>query len=123
MISTIISGLAAFCGSAYGVYKSSKTKKEVSQKEVKAQFKLASIDKKLVKRQKAYSFCSDMLFAIHGNRFSDIVAKADNWWFKNCLYLEPKSKEAFKSAINNVALLNNTEKDELEKISKQIREA
>lgn len=86
VLTAIISGVAALFGSFYGVRQSSKTKKEVTQKEVKAQFKLASIDKKLVKRQEAYSLCSDMLFDIHEKHFSGIIVKADKWWYKNCLY-------------------------------------
>ena len=67
--------------------------------------KMAALDKRLEAHQQAYTLWLQLRRSVHNkdNNF-DMVIKCQNWWEKNCLYLDMESRKAFMSSIHAVAL-------------------
>jgi len=121
IIAALVSGGLAFIGSYFGVKRRIETKKKLSRKDRRMQYKLAAVKKRLEKHQEAYTLYSKLFFNIHDkNKINNIVEKAENWWFENCLYLDDKSRNEFKKAINQTLDFNS--EAETDKTNKKIFE-
>ena len=59
------------------------------------QLKLAAIDKRLQVHQEAFTLWREILGAVYTDEINNVVVRCQSWWEKNCLYLEPKVREAF----------------------------
>ncbi len=69
----------------------------------KHQLKLAAIDKRLEAHQIAFSLWRELISKVHSDEIHDTVIKCQTWWAENCLYLEPKAREAFSTAYHSAA--------------------
>jgi hypothetical protein len=89
LISAIIGGLIATSSQAW-----------VSAQDRQNQLRLAALDKRLQAHQEAYSRWRKLLFnAANENTIGDIVIESQTWWEENCLYLDPKTRKLFYSAV------------------------
>jgi len=69
------------------------------------QLKMAALDKRLEAHQAAYKLWLQLRRSLHKrDKNTDMVIKCQNWWEKNCLYLDTESREAFISAVHAVAI-------------------
>ena len=67
--------------------------------------KMAALDKRLEAHQQAYTLWLQLRRSVHNkNKNIDMVIKCQNWWEKNCLYLDMESRKTFMSSIHAVAL-------------------
>ena len=66
----------------------------------KNQLKLAAIDKRLEVHQEGFSLWHELLSKAHRADVGDCVMRCQVWWVSNCLYLEPKAREAFSVAYH-----------------------
>lgn len=64
------------------------------------QLKLAAIDKRLQAHQEAFALWREILGAVYSDEIGKVVIKCQDWWEKNCLYLEPNVREAFVKAYS-----------------------
>lgn len=62
------------------------------------QLRAAAIEKRLEAHQKAYSNWRRLIGSVHGENIADIVMDCQSWWDGNCLYLDAKSREAFRES-------------------------
>jgi len=66
----------------------------------KDQFRLAALDKRLEKHQEAFTLWHELFSLVHNKEErTDKVLECQDWWFKNCLYLDPKARSAFRDAF------------------------
>lgn len=67
--------------------------------------RLAAIEKRLAAHQEAYALWSRLLSALHNEtRLQEAAEKCQAWWEKNCLYLDPKSRRAFRDGTVDAVL-------------------
>ncbi len=63
-------------------------------------FRLAALDKRLEKHQEAFMLWHEMFLLVHNKEErTNKVLECQDWWFKNCLYLDPKARTAFRNAM------------------------
>lgn len=76
----------------------------------KNQLRMAALDKRLQAHQEAFSLWRELFSSVHGSEVGEVVAKCQDWWTNNCLYLEPEARDAFNlaffSAHHHASLLN-----------------
>jgi len=79
-----------------------KTQYAVLLEELRAknQLRLAAIDRRLQAHQEAFTLWRELFGFTHTNEIGKAVLKCQDWWEKNCLYLEPKVREAFLDAYS-----------------------
>ena len=66
----------------------------------KDRFRLAALDKRLEKHQEAFTLWRQLFSLVHNEKGrTDKVLECQDWWFKNCLYLDPKARTAFRDAF------------------------
>lgn len=66
----------------------------------KHQLRLAAIDRRLEAHQEAFTLWRELLARTHTEEAGKAVMKCQDWWDKNCLYLEPNVREAFSVAYS-----------------------
>jgi len=85
----------------------------------KHQLRLAAIDRRLEAHQEAFTLWRELLAHTHTEEVGKVVIKCQDWWEKNCLYLEPNVREAFSDAYSAAhthnALLQGRSNDKLVK--------
>ena len=62
------------------------------------ELKVAALDRRLEAHQQAFTLWRELLKHVHNDDCTDYVLKCQDWWDKNCLYLDSKSREAFRVA-------------------------
>jgi len=68
----------------------------LEQHKTRHQLRLAALDRRLQVHQEAYTLWRKLLANVHKEQeIGSVVMECQDWWDKNCLYLEPKSREAF----------------------------
>ncbi len=67
--------------------------------EQKNKFKLAALDKRMDKHQEVYSLWIEFYHNFHSPQATEVAERCEEWWFKNCLYLEEKPRASFKKAL------------------------
>lgn len=93
-MSALLGFLGAVLGAGIGAYFTWRS----SERHAKDQFRLAALEKRLEVHQEAYVLWDELFSHLHDKNISDIVLKCQEWWVSHCLYLEPKSREAFYRA-------------------------
>ena len=68
------------------------------------QMRLAVLEERFRAHQQAYTLCRELFHAVHTERITDAVIKAQDWWEQNCLYLDADAREAFWSGIHAAGL-------------------
>lgn len=68
------------------------------------QLRLAAIDKRLQAHQEAFELWREMMTVAHqeADLTGPTVMKCQAWWNRNCLYLEPKARDAFSLAYSSI---------------------
>jgi len=79
-----------------------KKDRNVREGERKDKFRLAALDRRLDIHQQAYYRWSKMIHMRFRDDSNDYLLDCQDWYYKNCLYLESKSKLEFIICINNV---------------------
>lgn len=62
--------------------------------------RLAAIDRRLAVHQEAFLHWRELLAGTHTETVGTVVLKCQEWWEKNCLYLEPDVRDAFVRAYS-----------------------
>ena len=65
------------------------------------QLRTASLDLRLRAHQEAFTQWRELLGASSPEAAGKAVVACQSWWEKNCLYLEPKVRQAFVEAYSN----------------------
>lgn len=72
------------------------------------QLRLAALDKRLEAHQEAYYLWRELIHTAHDrSKIFEVVLKCQEWWEKNCLFLDATVREAFNKAY----VAANTHKD------------
>jgi hypothetical protein len=86
------------------------------QEELKArhQLRVAAIDRRLQAHQEAFTLWREVMSNVHSERIGPTVLKCQDWWERNCLYLEPEVRESFVKSYSaahghHVYLLNRSD--------------
>lgn len=72
----------------------------VEEGKAKHQLRMAALDRRLQAHQEAFSLWRELLGATHTEEVGKVVLKCQEWWENNCLYLEPKVRDAFVNAYS-----------------------
>ncbi len=82
---------------------------ELERHKTENQLRLAAVDRRMQAHQEAYTLWWELMGNVHRDGNSSTVIKCQEWWSRNCLYLEARPREAFsrayKSASNHGHLL------------------
>lgn len=66
-------------------------------------FRLASVEKRLEVHQQAFALWQKLVSVVHRqDERGRVVTECQEWWYNNCLYLEPKVREAFRACYMGV---------------------
>lgn len=65
---------------------------------VQNQLRMAAVDRRLQAHQEAFGKLRELVKYGQHPKIATKVADCEEWWEKNCLYLEPKAREAFNNA-------------------------
>ena len=89
-----------FIGVIIGSAISSITSIVISKENRKGQLAVASLEKRLEAHQTAYSIWRKLISSVHDEeKLNEILMTAQDWWEKDCLYLDPESRGAFRASI------------------------
>jgi hypothetical protein len=72
----------------------------VEELKVRHQLRLAALDRRLQVHQEAFTLWRELMAATHTDTVGSVVVKCQEWWEKNCVYLEPPVRESFVSAYS-----------------------
>jgi hypothetical protein len=64
------------------------------------QLRMAALERRLQAHQEAFALWREVLGATHTDEIGNAVLKCQDWWENNCLYLDPKVRDAFVSAYS-----------------------
>ena len=89
----------------------------IAKRERADKFRLVALEKRLAIHQEAYALLLELLNALSEsvNRLN-VVNNAEKWWWKNCLYLDQKSRGAFRESYALVENYENYVNDGKEKM-------
>ena len=59
------------------------------------QMRTAALDRRLEAHQEAFALWRELVATVYSPEIGAIVLKCQDWWDKNCLYLEPDVRQAF----------------------------
>lgn len=77
----------------------------LEQAKLKYQLSMVALDKRLEVHQQAYTLWHALLHAVHDvNRMHEVVIECQEWWISHCLYLDEKSRKAFKAALTAASI-------------------
>jgi hypothetical protein len=62
------------------------------------QLRMAAIDRRLEAHQQAFTLLRELIANTHSEDVGKAILKCQDWWEKNCLYLEPQARHAFLDA-------------------------
>jgi hypothetical protein len=71
-----------------------------AEREIIAQFRLAALEKRLAVHQEAFKIWNELRWSLDkGGKLGEVIFKGHEWWTENCLYLDPKSRQSFRSSL------------------------
>jgi hypothetical protein len=73
----------------------------IEQLKARHQLRMAALDRRLQAHQEAFELWRELFGATNTDGIGKVVMKCQSWWEKNCLYLEPKVREAFVAAYSS----------------------
>ena len=65
------------------------------------QLRIAAIDKRLAVHQEAFTLWRNLFKSMHTPSVHSVVMECQDWWEKNCLYLEPAVSDDFSRAYSD----------------------
>ena len=80
--------------------------------------RLAAVEKRLAVHQEAYSLWWRLLKNLHERvALHESVVACQEWWYQNCLYLDPASRQAFAVGCGDATIFNDIrEPDEKKRV-------
>jgi len=72
----------------------------VEESKARHQLRMAALDRRLQAHQEAFALWREILGGTHSEAIGKVVLKCQDWWERNCLYLEPDVREAFVAAYS-----------------------
>jgi hypothetical protein len=82
-----------------GVFFGALTTLLISSLDRQNQLRLAAIDRRLATHQEAYTLWRRLIANVHDQEtIGAVVPECEDWWNKNCLFLDPEAREAFRRA-------------------------
>jgi hypothetical protein len=75
----------------------------IEEAKAKHQLRMAALDRRLQAHQEAFTLWRDLLAVIYKPEVGDVVLKCQKWWEANCLYLEPRVRDAFVVAYSSAS--------------------
>jgi hypothetical protein len=72
----------------------------IEDNKAKHQLRIAALDRRLQAHQEAFALWRELLGVTYKEEIHKVVPKCQEWWEKNCLYLEPKVRDAFVVAYS-----------------------
>lgn len=100
MADLVIGALLAVIGALVG----SLVTIQVARANRKETLRLAAVERRLAAHQEAYALWCRLLGNLHRGCVHDIAVECQTWWEKNCLYLDPQSRSAFREGLVDAAL-------------------
>ena len=98
-VSTAVTAAAGFMGAIAGAAIVGLINWKTTHLRLRQDLRLAAIDKRLVAHQQAFALWHKLFFAIHDkDHIGEIALECQTWWISNCLYLTPKSRNAFRTS-------------------------
>lgn len=76
-----------------------KAQVEIARAERGSAFALAGLDKRLEVHQKAYRLWTELYWQWHDTGVQDIALRCQEFWYDNCMYLDPASRDSFKRIL------------------------
>lgn len=76
-----------------------KTQVEIARAERRSAFALAALEKRLEIHQEAYRHWTDLYWNWHKDAARDIAHRCQEFWYANCMYLDPASRDSFKRIL------------------------
>jgi hypothetical protein len=88
------------------------------------QMRLAAVDRRLDSYQQAFYLWRKLLANVHNtDQIGDVVVECQDWWDRNCLYLDPDARKAFNvaymAAANHGLLLVEGRDEESAKLAQE----
>ena len=72
----------------------------ISHRERTDRFRLVALEKRMEVHQDAFQIWRKLIFSLNKPKERDeIVLRGQDWWNKNCLYLDAKSRDSFHSSL------------------------
>src|SRR5512141_2280022 len=72
----------------------------VEELKARHQLRLAALDRRLLAHQEAFTLWRDLMAVMHTDEVGQSVIKCQEWWERNCVYLEPTVREGFVSSYS-----------------------
>lgn len=72
----------------------------IEETKAKHQLRMAALDRRLQVHQEAFTLWREIPGGVHTEEIGKVVLKCQEWWEKNCLYLEPEVRDAFVAAYS-----------------------
>lgn len=72
----------------------------LEQAKQKHELRVAALDRRLEAHQQAFTRWRRLLHKVHDKEIGKIVRECQEWWVKNCLYLDAESRAAFRDAYH-----------------------
>lgn len=92
--------LAGFIGVLVGVSISAGVQWQIARANRQHELATAALEKRLAAHQEAYALWRKIVGTTHRkDEIGDVVRKAEEWWEANCLYLDPVSREDFRTCM------------------------
>ena len=76
----------------------------IEELKARHQLRLAAVDRRLQAHQETFTLWRELLSGVHTGKVNEVVLKCQDWWEKNCIYLEPNVREAFVSAYHAASM-------------------
>lgn len=73
----------------------------IESSKAKHQLRMAALDRRLEAHQEAFTLWREVYGAVHTDEIRNIVPKCQSWWEQNCVYLEPRVRDAFVDAYSS----------------------
>ena len=73
----------------------------ISGKAMQATYRLAAVEKRLEIHQEAFSRWIKIFWSLNDAKVVLLVLEAQEWWTQNCIYLDPRSRDAFRKYLIN----------------------
>lgn len=97
----ILTGVIGVFGTIVGALIVTTSHRSISREAQVSRFRLAALEKRLAVHQEAYTLWNELFWNIHKeSEVNEVVMKCQDWWYKNCLYLDAKSRKAFREAYH-----------------------
>ena len=111
----ILTGAIGLLGPLLGVLITIHVQLKISEKERKDKFRLAALDKRLEVHQEAYTLWSNLTKAVSKPEEREKIAhECEEFWKKNCLYLEDKAGDEFQRCYVLANLWDNCDRKDKE---------